>query len=59
MITSREEDFGESQYENMCKIYSSYEKICNDENSVDFSELLLRTVELLESNDEIKIFTAS
>lgn len=46
--------FGESQYENMCKIYSSYEKICNDENSVDFSELLLRTVELLESNDEIR-----
>ncbi len=46
--------FGEFQYENMCKIYSSYEKICNDENSVDFSELLLRTVELLESNDEIR-----
>ena len=46
--------FGESQYENMCKIYSAYEKICNDENSVDFSELLLRTVELLESNDEIR-----
>lgn len=46
--------FGDPHYDAMCKIYSAYEKICNDENSVDFSELLLRTVELLESNDEIR-----
>lgn len=50
----RGKNFGEIHYDDMCKIYCSYEKICNDENSVDFSELLLRTVELLESNSEIR-----
>ena len=36
------------------RVYSVYEKVCNQENSVDFSELLLRTVELLENNREIR-----
>lgn len=36
------------------QVYPVYEKVCNQENSVDFSELLLRTVELLENNREIR-----
>ncbi len=36
------------------RVYSVYEKVCQQENSVDFSELLLRTVELLENNAEIR-----
>ncbi len=36
------------------QVYNVYERVCNQENSVDFSELLLRTVELLENNQEIR-----
>ncbi len=47
--------FGRSSYFNDVKsVYTAYEKICNQENSVDFSELLLRTVELLENNADIR-----
>lgn len=31
----------------MCEVYSIYEKTCNKENVVDFTELLLRSYELL------------
>lgn len=41
-------------FEQILSIYTAYEILCNAENSVDFSELLLRTVELLQSNDEIR-----
>lgn len=41
-------------YEDFKNIYLAYEKICIQENSVDFSELLLRCVELLESNEQIR-----
>lgn len=46
--------FGEPNFVEISQIYAAYERICNQENSVDFSELLLRTVELLENNAEIR-----
>ncbi len=36
------------------KIYPIYEATCNAENIVDFSELLLRMVELLEKNEDVR-----
>ena len=41
-------------FDEVSSVYTAYERLCNQENSVDFSELLLRTVELLERNDEIR-----
>ncbi|MGN0894370.1 MAG: ATP-dependent helicase [Succinivibrio sp.] len=35
-------------------IYEAYEDICKNENTADFSELLLRTVELLEKDPDIR-----
>lgn len=46
--------FGEPNFSVVSSVYAAYERICNQENSVDFSELLLRTVELLENNQEIR-----
>ncbi|MGN0915418.1 MAG: ATP-dependent helicase [Succinivibrio sp.] len=44
-----------SQYLDMItRIYHVYETTCQNENSVDFSELLLRTVELLRNHPEIQ-----
>lgn len=40
--------------EKLALVYSAYERICNQENSVDFAEILLRTVELLRSNSAIR-----
>ncbi len=50
MLTDRSPD----PYKVASRVYNVYERVCNQENSVDFSELLLRTVELLESNQEIR-----
>ncbi len=36
------------------QIYALYERECQNQNLVDFSELLLRCVELLEQNEEIR-----
>jgi DNA helicase II / ATP-dependent DNA helicase PcrA len=36
------------------EIYSSYEKKLRDVGSVDFGDLILRAVELLENNDEVR-----
>lgn len=41
-------------YKNILKVYKAYERYCNDNNLVDFSELILRTVELLQNDDEIR-----
>ena len=41
-------------FDEISKIYAAYEQVCIQENSVDFSELLLRTVELLEKNEAIR-----
>ena len=51
---SRRKELSEPNHGIISRIYTAYERICNQENSVDFSELLLRTVELLEQNSEIK-----
>lgn len=50
----RGHQLGDPQFKENSQIYLAYEKICQQENSVDFSELLLRTVELLESNEGIR-----
>ena len=39
--------------EQMIRIYSEYEEVCNRESLIDFGELLLRTYNLLRSNQEI------
>lgn len=36
------------------QIYAQYEQLCQDLGRVDFSELLLRTVELLECNADVR-----
>ncbi|MDY6322449.1 MAG: UvrD-helicase domain-containing protein [Succinivibrio sp.] len=36
------------------RVYKIYEKSCIRENIVDFSELILRTVELLEGNERVR-----
>ena len=36
------------------KVYGIYEKICQKENLADFSELILRTVELLQNNEGVR-----
>lgn len=51
---TRGKRFDDPDYEKISRIYTAYERICNQENSADFSELLLRTVELLEVNDEVR-----
>ena len=38
----------------LVKIYDIYERECISQNVVDFSELLLRTVELLENNESVR-----
>ena len=38
----------------LLKAYESYEKTCQRENLVDFSELILRVVELLQNNAGVK-----
>ena len=41
-------------YKNFLDIYESYEGYCNQNSLVDFSELILRTVELLQRDEDIK-----
>ncbi len=36
------------------EVYAQYQSTCDKNNQVDFSEILLRTVELLENNVEVK-----
>ena len=40
----------------MLQIYSAYESTCQQSGLVDFSELLLRTYELLHDNEEVRHF---
>ena len=48
------QDNGDYTLRNMIRIYSAYEKVCQDSGLVDFAELLLRSVELLRDNDELR-----
>lgn len=36
-----------------CQIYAAYEQVCQINNAVDFAELLLRSYELLQNNNEL------
>jgi len=45
-----DKDFSEKSYKH---IYQLYEEYCNKSSLVDFGELILKTKEILESNDEI------
>lgn len=40
--------------ENLVKIYKAYEEVCNRSSLVDFAELLLRSHELWQNNQEIR-----
>lgn len=53
MIKYHEDRFSPSQ-DALFKVYPAYEEACRREGLVDFSELLLRTVELLEGNEDIR-----
>ena len=46
-----DKDFSEKGYKH---IYQLYEEYCNKSSLVDFGELILKTKEILESNDEIR-----
>ncbi len=45
-----DKDFSEKGYKH---VYQLYEEYCNKSSLVDFGELILKTKEILESNDEI------
>ncbi len=47
------DDYQEFFFE-IAEIYSQYEKQCQEQNLVDFAEIILRTVELLENNSSIR-----
>ena len=38
------------------KIYKAYEQYCNESGLVDFGEIILRTLELLKANNEVKSY---
>ena len=37
------------------ELYQEYEKLCNRDNLVDFGEMLLRTLELLQDNKDVRL----
>lgn len=48
-------DFGDSYFlETVNKVYRQYEEICRRSGLVDFAELLLRSLELLQQNESIR-----
>lgn len=46
-------DYGDFYAETMLKIYKAYEEVCQRSGLVDFSELLLRSLELLQQHPAI------
>lgn len=50
-------DFKDSDYNHrlMNSVYRQYEELCRVSGSVDFTELILRTINVLESNDDIRL----
>ena len=46
-------DTGDSQHDTLVRIFAHYEAQCQQLGLVDFSELLLRAVEMLEKNDDL------
>ena len=47
-------DFNDHFVETLVKVYRSYEGVCQQSGLVDFSELLLRTLELLSNSKKIR-----
>ena len=50
---TKDDDFISIQYN---KIYKIYEEYCNESGLVDFGEIILRTLELLKNNKEVKLY---
>ena len=50
---TKDDDFISIQYN---KIYKAYEQYCNESGLVDFGEIILRTLELLKKNNEVKSY---
>lgn len=50
------QDNGDFFHRQMVRIYQNYEQICERSGLVDFAELLLRTVEMLRDNDDLRSF---
>ncbi|MGC9456129.1 MAG: DNA helicase II [Halothiobacillaceae bacterium] len=48
------EDTGDATRQQMIALYQSYEEICRRSGLVDFTELLLRALELLRDNDALR-----
>lgn len=40
----------------MQRVYAEYERLCEQQSLVDFNELLLRALELVRDNDELRIY---
>lgn len=51
------DDFGDSDRNLwlMNQVYCRYEELCKVSGSVDFTELILRTIKVLEQNDDIRL----
>ena len=48
------ENFGNDTYNNdICRLYAEYEKQLRRSNALDFDDIILKTVELFETSDEI------
>jgi DNA helicase-2/ATP-dependent DNA helicase PcrA len=48
------ENFGNDTYNNdICRLYTEYEKQLKRSNALDFDDIILKTVELFETSDEI------
>ena len=50
---TKDDDFISIQYN---KIYKIYEEYCNESGLIDFGEIILRTLELLKNNKEVKLY---
>ena len=50
---TKDDDFISIQYN---KIYKIYEEYCNESGLVDFGEIILRALELLKNNKEVKLY---
>ena len=47
-------DEGNTTKRQMIELYAEYEKLCNQASAVDFAELLLRVLELLRDNADVR-----
>lgn len=50
----REETFGDFRNQTVATIYQMYEQQLKDANALDFDDLLLKTVELLKQDEEVR-----